>query len=291
MGHMDWIRGFVGGLLLAMILGLRRFDLDDAGERAADRRPGRQRRSLDAQALFHRNRSGVDRPWRRRPARRRASTPTSAPSSSTARSWSPSAAARRSSIRVAFEGNSKIETKQLEVEVQSKPHTAYNEETAVGDVGRIKDAYKKYGRNEAQVTKRLVQLPNGRVDLVFTIDEGGKTGIRDIKFVGNHAVSNYRLRGLMQTSTMNLLSWHQEHRRLRSRSSGLRRGGDPPLLHEERLCRLPHRQYRRHLPGQSSRLHHHDHDGRGPAIPRVVRQRGLEHPEGRRAGARPFRRP
>ena len=109
--------------------------------------------------------------------------------------------------RVAFEGNSKIETKQLEVEVQSKPHTAYNEATAEADIGRIKDAYKKYGHNEAKVTKRLVQLPNGRVDLVFTIDEGGKTGIREIKFVGNHAVSDYRLRGLMQTSTMNFLSW------------------------------------------------------------------------------------
>ncbi|MGC2786101.1 MAG: outer membrane protein assembly factor BamA [Roseiarcus sp.] len=109
--------------------------------------------------------------------------------------------------RVAFEGNRQIETKQLEVEVQSKPHTEYNEATAEADVGRIKDAYKKYGRNEAAVTKRLVQLPNGRVDLVFTINEGGKTGIRDIKFVGNHAVSNYRLRGLMQTSTMNWLSW------------------------------------------------------------------------------------
>ena len=109
--------------------------------------------------------------------------------------------------RVAFEGNKQIETKQLEVEVQSKPHTDYNEETADGDIGRIKDAYKKYGRNEAKVTKRLVQLPNGRVDLVFTIDEGGKTGIREIKFVGNHAVSNYRLGGLMQTSTMNFLSW------------------------------------------------------------------------------------
>ena len=34
--------------------------------------------------------------------------------------------------RVAFEGNSKLETKQLEVEVQSKPHTAYSEETADG---------------------------------------------------------------------------------------------------------------------------------------------------------------
>ena len=32
--------------------------------------------------------------------------------------------------RVAFEGNKQIETKQLEVEVQSKPHTAYNEATA-----------------------------------------------------------------------------------------------------------------------------------------------------------------
>ena len=67
--------------------------------------------------------------------------------------------------RVAFEGNSKIETKQLEVEVQSKPHTAYNETTAEADVGRIKDAYKKYGHNEAKVTKRLVQLPNGPVTM------------------------------------------------------------------------------------------------------------------------------
>ena len=109
--------------------------------------------------------------------------------------------------RVAFEGNSTIQKDQLEVEVQSKPRTIYNEATAEADIGRIKEAFKKYGRNEATVTKRLVPLPNGRVDLVFTITEGGKTGIREIRFVGNQQVSNYRLRNLMQTSTMNLLSW------------------------------------------------------------------------------------
>jgi len=109
--------------------------------------------------------------------------------------------------RVAFEGQSKITKDQLAVEVLSKSGQAYNEATAVGDIGRIKDAYKKYGQNEALVTKRLVELPNGRVDLVFTIKEGSKTGIREIKFVGNHAVSNYRLSNLMQTSTMNLLSF------------------------------------------------------------------------------------
>jgi outer membrane protein insertion porin family len=110
--------------------------------------------------------------------------------------------------RVVFEGNRNIQKDQLEVEVQSKPHTVYNEATAEADIGRIKEAYKKYGRNAALVTKRLVQLPNGRVDLVFTIDEGEKTGIREIRFVGNHAVSSYRLRNLMQTSTMfPILSW------------------------------------------------------------------------------------
>ena len=110
--------------------------------------------------------------------------------------------------RVAFEGNRNIQKDQLEVEVQSKPGMVYNEATAEADIGRIKDAYKKYGRNAASVTKRLVQLPNGRVDLVFTINEGEKTGIREIRFVGNHAFSDYRLRNLMQTSTMfPVLSW------------------------------------------------------------------------------------
>ena len=109
--------------------------------------------------------------------------------------------------RVAFEGNSKLPKDQLEVEVQSKAGGVYNEATAAGDIDRIKDAYKKYGRNEAGVTKRLVELPNGRVDLVFTVNEGEKTGIREIKFVGNNSVSNWRLSNMMQTTSMNLLSF------------------------------------------------------------------------------------
>jgi outer membrane protein insertion porin family len=109
--------------------------------------------------------------------------------------------------RVAFEGNSKLKSDQLEVEVQSKPHTGFDEAKATADVDRIKGAYKKIGRAATNVTYRLVQLPNGRVDLVFKVDEGDKTGVREIRFVGNHAVSNYRLHQLMQTTEMNYLSW------------------------------------------------------------------------------------
>jgi len=109
--------------------------------------------------------------------------------------------------RVAFEGNSKLKGDQLAVEVQSKGYTAFNKAVADADVQRIKDAYKKVGRNDVTVTYRLVQLPNGRDDLVFKVDEGDKTGVKSIVFIGNHNISSWRLKNLMQTTEMNFLSW------------------------------------------------------------------------------------
>ncbi len=73
--------------------------------------------------------------------------------------------------RVAFEGNNKIKSDQLTVEVQSKARAAFSEAVAEADLDRIKDAYKKFGYNDNKVSYRLVSLPNGRVDLVFTIVE------------------------------------------------------------------------------------------------------------------------
>ena len=109
--------------------------------------------------------------------------------------------------RVAFEGNSKLKSDQLASEVQSKSRGAYSPATVEADVERIKDIYRRGGRGAASVTARTVDLPNGRMDVVFTIDEGSKTGVRDIVFVGNKAFSSSRLRDLMQTTEMNYLSW------------------------------------------------------------------------------------
>ncbi|MDF2115389.1 outer membrane protein assembly factor BamA [Roseiarcaceae bacterium H3SJ34-1] len=109
--------------------------------------------------------------------------------------------------RVAFEGNSKIKSDSLIPEVQSKSRGAYNPATVQADIERIKDLYRRAGRGAATVSSRTVALPNGRLDVVFTIAEGGKTGVRDIEFTGNHAYSSYRLRNLMQTTEMNWLSF------------------------------------------------------------------------------------
>jgi len=109
--------------------------------------------------------------------------------------------------RVAFEGNSKVKTETLQAEIQSKSRGPYSSATVDADIERIKDVYRRSGRSAATVTARTVDLPNGRLDVVFTINEGDKTGIKEIKFIGNKAYSTGKLKDLMQTTEMNYLSF------------------------------------------------------------------------------------
>ncbi|HYA80664.1 MAG TPA: outer membrane protein assembly factor BamA [Methylocystis sp.] len=109
--------------------------------------------------------------------------------------------------RVVFEGNSKVKTENLEPEVRTKSQGAFSAATADQDAARITEIYRRSGRAAARVTYRTVELPNGRVDVVFTVAEGDKTGVREIRFVGNDVYSTGRLVGLMETTEMNYLSF------------------------------------------------------------------------------------
>ncbi len=109
--------------------------------------------------------------------------------------------------RVAFEGNKKVKSEQLESEINSKTRGPYSQGLVAADVQRIQDIYRRSGNGNAKVTSRTVDLPNGRLDVVFTIDEGSKTGVKSIEFAGNHAYSSRKLRGIMTTTEMNLISF------------------------------------------------------------------------------------
>lgn len=109
--------------------------------------------------------------------------------------------------RVAVEGNSKVDKAILEGELQVRARTPVNQAAIDADVQRILEIYRVQGRGLAQVTPRIVDLPNGRVDVVYTIVEGDKTGVKEIRFVGNNEVSSGRLRGIMQTTETNILSF------------------------------------------------------------------------------------
>ncbi|GEO13567.1 outer membrane protein assembly factor BamA [Microvirga aerophila] len=109
--------------------------------------------------------------------------------------------------RVVVEGNKRVEKALIEGDLQVRARTPYNQTAIDADVQRILEVYRRSGRGLAQVTPRVVDLPNGTVDVVYTIVEGDKTGVKEIRFVGNNQISSSRLRGVMQTTETNLLSF------------------------------------------------------------------------------------
>lgn len=109
--------------------------------------------------------------------------------------------------RVAFEGNRRIQGDTLRPELQTRALQPYNPATIASDVARIEEIYRRTGRALARVSHRIVDVPGGRVDVVFTIDEGVKTGVRSISFEGNQAFSDRRLRDVMTTTEQGILSF------------------------------------------------------------------------------------
>lgn len=101
--------------------------------------------------------------------------------------------------RIAFEGNRRIEKDNLEKEIQLRPRVVYTRTRVQNDVQRILDIYRRQGRFAATVEPKVIQLDQNRVDLVFEIDEGTRTGVRQIAFVGNEKFSDGTLREAIQT--------------------------------------------------------------------------------------------
>ena len=75
------------------------------------------------------------------------------------------------------------------------------------DTSRITEIYRRNGRYDVKVEPKIIDQPNNRVDLVFEVTEGAKTGVKSIEFLGNKAFSAYRLRDVIKTRETNFLSF------------------------------------------------------------------------------------
>ncbi len=109
--------------------------------------------------------------------------------------------------RVAFEGNRKLKDNVLEQEVESRARVVFTRARVQNDVQRILTLYRRSGRFGARVEPKVIKLPQNRVDLVFEIDEGDKTKVTRINFIGNHAFSDKDLHSEITTSESGLLSF------------------------------------------------------------------------------------
>jgi outer membrane protein insertion porin family len=102
--------------------------------------------------------------------------------------------------QVVFEGNKALNDEKLRNEVNIHPRSVFTRASVQADVQRIVELYRRSGRISAAVTPEMVELPQRRVDLIFRIEEGPKTGIERINFLGNSAFSDKDLRDVLLTT-------------------------------------------------------------------------------------------
>src|SRR3984885_11148513 len=111
--------------------------------------------------------------------------------------------------RLAFEGNHRMKDEQLQEEIQSKARDSLSRPRVQADTQRIVEVYHRNGRFDVTVVPQIIERPNNRVDLIFVVNEGEKTGVKEINFVGNKAYSSWRLKEVIKTAQSNFLSFLQ----------------------------------------------------------------------------------
>ena len=105
--------------------------------------------------------------------------------------------------RVVFEGNSALADDKLRDEITIHPRGIFTKAKVQSDVQKIVELYRRSGRISATVTPKIVELPQKRVDLVFEIKEGPKTGIIRVNFLGNRVFTDNALRDVVVTKQSN----------------------------------------------------------------------------------------
>ena len=101
--------------------------------------------------------------------------------------------------QISFEGNKKVDDKELLSEIQLRPRQVFTRSRVKADLSRVYQIYRRQGRFSATVEPKLIKLDQNRVNLVFEIDEGEITYVKSIRFVGNKHYDDDKLRSVIST--------------------------------------------------------------------------------------------
>jgi outer membrane protein insertion porin family len=111
-------------------------------------------------------------------------------------------------LAIRYEGNKKVKSTRLQKEIQTKTNAALDERLVKEDAEKIRDYYQKAGYNQAQITSSIERnASTGFGTVLFTIREGNKVKINDVRFVGNTHIKTKTLRKQMDTKRWWMFSW------------------------------------------------------------------------------------
>lgn len=100
---------------------------------------------------------------------------------------------------VNIEGNKEIDDETLLKEVEARERIIFTKARVASDTRRILAVYQKQGFYNITVTPKMIRLPENRINLVFEVNEGGKTRVQQVNFSGNNSFSDGQLRDVIGT--------------------------------------------------------------------------------------------
>ncbi len=108
---------------------------------------------------------------------------------------------------IKIEGDKEIKDDKIREAIELKPTTVFSPKELTKSVKKIKKLYADEGYYLAEVETTTIRKSDTDVRVVFKITEGKKIYITDIRFEGNHAFSNRKLKKAMETREKWFLSW------------------------------------------------------------------------------------
>lgn len=106
--------------------------------------------------------------------------------------------------RVLFEGNKRLKQDKIDKEIKLKPRQIFTRTAVRQDVARLIELYRRQGRFAATISPKMVSLDQNRVDIIFEVNEGPKSKVRQINIIGNQVFPAGKLRAQMATKQVGL---------------------------------------------------------------------------------------
>ncbi len=110
--------------------------------------------------------------------------------------------------KIIIKGNSIVfDDEKIKENLNIKTGSIVNIFKVQKNVKRIEALYKEKNYHNVKVDYKIIELKNNQADLTFIIEEGGKVRIKTIKFIGNHAYSDKKLKKILKTSEKGFFFW------------------------------------------------------------------------------------
>src|SRR5947208_1277369 len=100
---------------------------------------------------------------------------------------------------IKLQGNEELSKDDFKDTIEVKPFQILDQQAVRKSARKMQEKYVEKGFFLAEVTPKTVPLPNNEVNVIFQVNEHAKITVKEVRFVGNHALSDSELKDAMLT--------------------------------------------------------------------------------------------